>query len=91
MTTKKIILNELRSLVKQIIKEESGETLRKQLHTLVGNEMRLGKRAMNSGAPHHVEEHKKAKKELDLFLINNPSMNDYVEDVENHFTKLLYK
>ena len=43
MATKKITLNELRSIVKQIIKEESGETIRKQLHTLVGNAMRLEK------------------------------------------------
>jgi hypothetical protein len=91
MATMKITLNELRTLVKQIIKEESGERLRKQLHTLVRNEMRLGKRAMNSGAPHHVEEHKNAEEELDFFLINNPSMKDYVEDVENHFIKLLYR
>jgi hypothetical protein len=92
MVTKRISLNELRSIVKQIIKEEGGETLRKQLHTLVGNEMRLGKRAdMSGGAEHHVKAHKDAEMELENFLKQNPSMLDYVEDIEEHFAKQLYR
>lgn len=65
--------------------------LRSQLHTLVGNEMKLGKRAdMYGGAPHHMEAHKKAEDELEKFLKENPSMIDLVEDVEEHFRKQLY-
>ena len=92
MATKKITLNELRSIVKQIIKEESGETIRKQLHTLVGNAMRLEKRAdMYGDVEHHVKAHKEAERELENFLKQNPSMLDYVEDVERHFSKELYR
>ena len=69
------------------------KNLRHQLHTLVGNEMRLGKRAdMNGGlVPHHVEAHKKAEDELEKFLKENPSMNEHVETVQEHFLKQLYK
>ena len=91
MATKKITLNELRSIVKQIIKEESGETIRKQLHTLVGNAMKLEKRAdMYGGAELHVKAHKEAERELEKFLQQNPSMLDYVEEVEEYFSKQLY-
>jgi hypothetical protein len=71
--------------------QENEENLRKQLHTLVGNEMRLGKKADMSGASHHTEEHKKAEKALEDFLKINPSMEKYRDEVENHFTKQLYK
>ena len=75
---------------KKLIKEDAN--LRSQLHTLVGNEMRLEKRAdMYGGVSHHVEEHKKAKKELDDFLKENPSMMEFVEEVEEHFLRQLYK
>ena len=68
-----------------------GRSLRSQLHALVGNEMRLGKRAnMYGGAPHHVKAHKKAEDELEKFLNENPSMMEFVEDVEEHFRKHLY-
>ncbi len=65
---------------------------RSQLHTLVGNEMRLRKRVDMYGGkvPHHVEEHEKAKKELEQFLKDNPSMVEHVETVEDHFLKKLY-
>ena len=62
------------------------------LHTLVGNEMKLGKRAdMYGGVGHHVEEHKKAEQELDNFLRQNPEMVEFVEAVEEHFAKQLYR
>jgi hypothetical protein len=69
---------------------ENKETLRKQLHTLVGNEMKLGKKADMGGAAHHKEEHKKAEKELKDFLRDNPSMEKYQDEVEEHFYKQLY-
>ena len=69
---------------------ENKETLRKQLHTLVGNEMKLGKKADMGGAAHHKEEHKKAEKELKDFLNDNPSMEKYQDEVEEHFYKQLY-
>jgi len=69
---------------------ENKETLRKQLHTLVGNEMKLGKKADMGGAAHHKEEHKKAEKELKDFLKDNPSMKKYQDEVEEHFYKQLY-
>ena len=65
------------------------ESLRSQLHTLVGAEMRLEKRNMY-GVARHEEEHKKAKEELENFLKQNPSMMDCVEEVEEHFLKQLY-
>lgn len=68
------------------------ESLRAMLHTLVGNEVKLGKRAdMYGGVSHHVEEHKKAEKELEIFLLQNPSMMDFVEEVEDHFLKRPYR
>jgi phosphoribosylformylglycinamidine (FGAM) synthase PurS component len=70
---------------------ENEENLKKQLHTLVGNEMRLGKKADMSGAAHHTEEHKKAEKALEDFLRMNPSMEEYRDEVEDHFTKQLFK
>lgn len=91
MATKKISLNEFRSIVKQIIKEEHNGTLRYQLHALVGNAMRLEKRADMSGAEHHVEAHKEAQMELNRFLKQNPSMMDHLETVEDHFMKQLYR
>jgi hypothetical protein len=71
--------------------EENEENLRKQLHTLVGNEMRLGKKADMGGASHHAEEHKKAEKALEDFLKMNPSMEEYRDEVEDHFTKQLFR
>jgi hypothetical protein len=70
---------------------EDKETLRKQLHTLVGNEMKLGKKADMGGAAHHKEDHKKAEKELKDFLKDNPSMEKYQDEVEEHFYKLLFE
>ena len=72
------------------LQEDEGN-LRSQLHTLVGNEMRLGKRANMTGASHHEEEHKKAEKAVEDFLRKNPSMEEYRDKVEDNFTKLLYK
>lgn len=95
MKNKKVIRlteSDLARLVKRVIKEENEETLRKQLHTLVGNEMRLGKRSdMSGGSEHHAKTHKEAEIELENFLKQNPSMMDYVEEVEDHFTKQLYR
>jgi hypothetical protein len=71
--------------------EENEENLRSRLHTLVGNEMRLGKRADMTGASHHEEEHKKAEKELNNFLKNNPSMMNDFDTVTDHFMKQLFK
>ena len=75
----KLTESDLMRIVRRVIKEqdnemseeESKDTLRKQLHTLVGSEMRLGKRANMSGAEHHTEEHKKAEKKLNDFLEGN--------------------
>ena len=54
--------------------------------------MKLGKRAdMSGGGEHHTEEHKKAEKKLKEFLKDNPSMEKYQDEVEEHFYKLLYK
>ena len=72
------------------LQEDEGN-LRSQLHTLVGNEMRLGKRANMTGASHHEEEHRKAEKAVEDFLRKNPSMEEYRDKVEDNFTKLLYK
>ena len=77
-------------IAKRALKEETGN-LRSQLHTLVGNEMRLGKRVGMTGASHHEEEHKKAEKAVEDFLKMNPSMEEYRDEVEDHFTKLLFK
>ena len=88
--------SDLVRFVKRIIKEQDEEgpnskhTLRKELHTLVGSEMRLGKRANMSGAAHHIEEHEKAEKKLNAFLKNHPSMEKYLDEVEEHFYKQLY-
>ena len=71
--------------------QENEEGLRSQLHSLVGNEMRLGKRANMTGASNHVEEHEKAEKAVEDFLRKNPSMEEYRDKVEDHFTKLLFK
>jgi len=71
--------------------EENEDNLRSQLHTLVGNEMRLGKRVGMTGASHHAEEHEKAEKAVEDFLRMNPSMEKYRDEVEDHFTKLLFK
>ena len=69
---------------------EDTNSLRATLHTLVGNEMKLGKRAdMYGGVGHHVEEHKKAEKELEMFLLKNPSMLEFVEEVEAYFMNRL--
>lgn len=72
------------------LQEDEGN-LRSQLHTLVGNEMRLGKRVGMTGASHHEEEHKKAEKAVEDFLRMNPSMEEYRDKIEDHFTKLLFK
>ena len=69
---------------------EDDSSLRAMLHTLVGNEMKSGKRADMHGS-HHIEEHKKAEKELENFLSQNPSMLEFVEEVEEHFAKRLYR
>jgi DNA-directed RNA polymerase specialized sigma54-like protein len=94
----KLTENDLTRIVRRVIKEnemsekeESKDTLRKQLHTLVGSEMRLGKRANMSGAEHHTEEHKKAEKKLNDFLEDNPSMEKYLDEVEEHFYKQLFR
>jgi hypothetical protein len=95
----KLTESDLMRIVKRVIneqknemsEEEHKETLRKQLHTLVGNEMRLGKRADMSGGAHHMEEHEKAEKKLKKFLKDNPSMEKYLDEVEEHFYKQLYK
>ena len=71
--------------------QENEEGLRSQLHTLIGNEMRLGKRVGMTGASHHEEEHKKAEKAVEDFLRKNPSMEEYRDKVEDHFTKLLFR
>lgn len=69
---------------------EDTNFLRATLHTLVGNEMKLGKRAdMYGGVGHHVEEHKKAEQELEMFLLKNPSMLEFVEEVEAYFMNRL--
>ena len=94
----KLTESDLMRIVRRVIKEqenemseeeESKDTLRKQLHTLVGSEMRLGKRANMSGAAHHTEEHEKAEKKLNAFLKNHPSMEKYLDEVEEHFYKQL--
>lgn len=72
------------------LQEDEGN-LKSQLHTLVGNEMRLGKRVGMTGASHHEEEHKKAEKAVEDFLRMNPSMEEYRDEVEDHFTKLLFR
>ena len=71
--------------------KEDESNLRSQLHTLIGNEMRLGKRVGMTGASHHEEEHKKAEKAVEDFLRMNPSMEEYRDKVEDHFTKLLFR
>ena len=71
---------------------EDGDNLRSMLHTLVGNAIRLGKRAdMSGGVSWQVEEHQKAEQELENFLTQNPSMIEFVEQVEDHFLKQLYR
>lgn len=71
---------------------EQEPSLRSQLHTLVGNEMKLEKRVDMRGGkiPHHVENHKNAKAELQNFLKENPSMGEHLETVKEHFFKKLY-
>lgn len=81
----------LKNILNQILVENTEENLRKQLHTLVGNEMRLGKRVGMTGASNHAEEHEKAEKALEDFLKMNPSMEEYRDEVEDHFTKLLFR
>lgn len=71
--------------------KEDESNLKSQLHTLVGNEMRLGKRVGMTGSSHHEEEHKKAEKAVEDFLRMNPSMEEYRDKIEDHFTKLLFK
>lgn len=71
--------------------EQQQKRLRAQLHTLVGNEMKSGKRlSMFGGQPLHEEAHKKAEDELEKFLKENPSMMEHVETVEEHFRKQIY-
>ena len=53
--------------------------------------MKLGKKADMSGADHHKEDHKKAEKRLKDFLKDNPSMEKYQDEVEEHFYKLLFE
>ena len=79
--------------LKNLEENEDSSSLRATLHTLVGKEMRLEKRADNYGgmSSHHVEAHAKAKQELDNFLRQNPSMMEFVEAVESHFLNQLYK
>lgn len=71
--------------------EQQERSLRAQLHTFVGKEMRAEKLANMWDAPHHVEAHKKAKEELEQFLRENPSMEEHLEAVEEHFLKELYR
>jgi hypothetical protein len=72
--------------------KEGDDNLRSQLHRLVGTEMKLDKRVnMSGGAGNHVQAHLKAEKELEDFLRENPSMMDFVEEVEEHFLNQLYR
>jgi len=70
---------------------EDSSNLRSMLHTLVGNEMRLEKRADMYGVDWQVKEHEKAKQELENFLRQNPSMLEFKDEVEDHFMNQLYK
>jgi|688.fasta_scaffold1702540_1 hypothetical protein len=88
----KLTESDLIRLVKKVIKEEDGEYLRGELHALVGKVMKLEKRMEMRGNPDWmVEEYEEAEKELKKFLQKHPSMNDYLEEVENHFIKRLYQ
>lgn len=73
------------------IMNEDSNNLRGMLHTLVGNEMRLEKRADMYGVDWQVKEHEKAKQELENFLRQNPSMMEFKDEVEDHFMNQLYK
>lgn len=76
----------------KIVIKEDDVNLRSMLHTLVGNARRLEKRADNyGGVSHHVEEYKKAEQELQNFLKQNPSMMEFLDAVEDHFEKQLYR
>ncbi len=71
---------------------EDSNNLRGMLHTLVGNARRLEKRAdMSGGVSHHVDAYLKAEQELAIFLKQNPSMMEFLDDVEDHFMNQLYK
>jgi len=88
----KLTESDLIRLVKKVIKEEDGENLRGKLHTLVGKVMKLEKRMEMRGNPEWmVEEYEEAEMELKKFLQKHPSMNDYLDEVENHFIKKLYQ
>jgi hypothetical protein len=93
----KLTESDLIRLVKRVIKEEKGENLRGKLHTLVGKVMRLEKRMEMRGFTsddkdvHFVREYEEAEMELEEFLQKHPSMNDYLEEVEDHFIKQLYQ
>jgi hypothetical protein len=87
----------LRENKNMVTEGEDVSAFRQKLHALIGNEMRLGKRADMSGASHHTEEHKKAEKEYEDFLRssdyykNNAEAAEKVIDaVTDHFTKQLY-
>jgi hypothetical protein len=74
------------------IMNEDSNNLRGMLHTLVGNARRLEKKADNyGGVSHHVDAYKKAEQELAIFLKQNPSMMEFLDDVEDHFMNQLYK
>ena len=93
----KLTESDLIRLVKRVIKEEKGENLREKLHTLVGKVMRLEKRMEMRGFTsddkdvHFVREYEEAEMELEEFLQKHPSMNDYLEEVEDQFIKQLYQ
>jgi hypothetical protein len=88
----------LRENKNMVTEGEDVSAFRQKLHALIGNEMRLGKRADMSGASHHTEEHKRAEKEYEDFLRssdyykNNAEAAEKVIDaVTDHFTKQLYE
>ena len=93
----KLTESDLIRLVKRVIKEEKGENLRGKLHTLVGKVMRLEKRMEMRGFTsddkdvHFVREYEEAEMELEEFLQKHPSMNNHLEEVEDHFIKQLYQ
>jgi hypothetical protein len=93
----KLTESDLIRLVKRVIKEEKGENLRGKLHTLVGKVMKLEKRMEMRGFTSDdkdvpfVREYEEAEMELEEFLQKHPSMNNHLEEVEDHFIKQLYQ
>ncbi|OQA37923.1 MAG: hypothetical protein BWY51_00992 [Parcubacteria group bacterium ADurb.Bin316] len=67
------------------------ESLRSQLHTLIGNRERAEKRWTFTFNSEAEGLYKKAKKDVEDFLKEHPEMKPFVETVEDHFYKILYK